>query len=83
LKSDISLGTSKLRHFFQNTKGKSSLFAAERCKTVGTNWKHGLNPNHCSIAVEKVFFLPKFLLENKRLTELFSLLETRLNPFES
>jgi hypothetical protein len=56
LKSEVSFGTSKLRHFFKIQKQNSSLFAAERFKQSELIGKPSLNPNHCSIPMEKVLF---------------------------
>jgi hypothetical protein len=44
--------------------------------------KPGLNPNHCSIPMEKMFFLDIFA-RKQTFDRIFSLLETRLSPFES
>jgi hypothetical protein len=74
-----------LRHvqtFVIFSKYKSKTLLQRDVKQSELIGKPGLNPNHCSIPMEKVFFLQIFL-ENKRLTEFFSLIETLLSPFES
>ena len=44
--------------------------------------KPGLNPNYCSISMEKVFFLQIFA-QKQTFDRIASLLETLLSPFES
>jgi hypothetical protein len=45
--------------------------------------KPDLNPNHCNIPMEKVFFLQIFAQKQIFDRISFSLLETLLSPFES
>jgi hypothetical protein len=61
LKSEVPFGTSKLSSFFSKSQSKTPHFLLQRdVKQSELIGKLGLNPNHCSIPMEKVFFLQMF-----------------------
>jgi acid phosphatase class B len=60
LKSEVCFGTSKLRHFFKIQKQNSLLFAAERCKTDGTNRKTWFESQSLQYSHGKSAFLAHF-----------------------
>jgi hypothetical protein len=61
LKSEVSFGTSKLlSFFFEIQKQNFSLLLQRDVKQSELIGKPGLNPNHCSVPMEKLFFLQTF-----------------------
>ena len=68
---------------FSKYKSKTPHFLLQRdVKQSELIGKPGLNPNHSSIPMQKVFFLHIFA-RKQTFDRTFSLLETRLSPFES
>ena len=61
LKSEVSFGTSKFRHFVKIQKQTPHcLLQRDVIKQSELIRKPGLNPNHCSIRMEKAFYLQIF-----------------------
>ena len=79
-------GRGFLRHvetsFFKIQKQNSPFLLQRHVKQSELIGKPGLNPNHNSIPMQKVFFLHIFA-RKQTFDRIFSLLETRLSPFES